>query len=336
MRALIMVGPGGSERSEVREVEVPRPGRGEVTVDVACAGLNFMDVMARRGDAGYASAWPYRPGLEIAGTIRELGDGVTQFAVGDRVAAVTSSGGGLAEVATAPANLTIAVPEGVPAATAAATPLGLATALLLLSDAGRFAPDETVLVHSASGGIGTAVAKLVPLLGGGRLIGTVGRPEKADAARKAGYDVVLPRGEATADSLRAANGGQGIDVVLDPLGTTALALDLDVAATGARVVLFGNAGGGALDALPPAGRLIGGNISVTGFSHRGLVAGAPHRVAAAIAKALALVAEGNLEVPVTELVDLADVPATHDLMAQGQGAGKYVVGLGRDAFPGRK
>ncbi|MFF7341960.1 zinc-binding alcohol dehydrogenase family protein [Streptomyces sp. NPDC008163] len=323
-----MTTPGGSERSKVADVDAPRPGPGEVSIGVGYAGLNFMDVMARRGDAGYAPAWPYRPGLEVAGTVRALGADVTGLTVGDRVAAVTSSGGGLAEIATAPAELTVPIPANVPLAAAAAAPLGLATALLLLSDAGRFTPGDSVLVHSAGGGIGSALAKLVPLLGGGRLIGTVGRPEKAAAAQQAGYDVVLARGAATAGDIRTANQGRGIDVVLDPLGTTALDLDLDVAATGGRIVLFGNATGETLDTLPPAGRLIGGNITLTGFSHRGLVAGAPGRVAAAVARTLALMAEGHLTLPVNEVPELADVPAVHDLLADGRGTGKYVVRVG--------
>jgi NADPH:quinone reductase-like Zn-dependent oxidoreductase len=86
MRALVMTAPGGADKSEIREVDPPRPAAGEVTIDVAYAGVNFMDVMARRGDAGYASSWPYRPGLEIAGTVREVGAEVTgpPSAIGSR------------------------------------------------------------------------------------------------------------------------------------------------------------------------------------------------------------------------------------------------------------
>src|SRR3954454_13951365 len=177
MRALVMIEPGDSARSQVHDVEMPHPGAGEITIDVAYAGLNFMDVMARRGDPGYAASWPYRPGLEVAGTVREIGADVVGLSVGDRVAAVPA-GGGLAEVATARAGLTVPVPAEVSLRTAAAVPLGLATAMLLIAEVGRFAPGESVLVHSASGGIGSALAQLVPLLGGGRLIGTVGRADK--------------------------------------------------------------------------------------------------------------------------------------------------------------
>lgn len=178
MRALVMTAPGGAENSQIQEIAAPHPGPGRVAIDVAYAGLNFVDVMTRRGDAAYAADWPYLPGKEVSGTVRALGAGVTGLAVGDRVVAAPV-GAGLAEVVVAEAALTVPLPDGVALREAAAVPLGLATSVLLLTDAGRFTAGDTVLVHSAGGGIGNAVARLVPLLGGGRLIGTVGRPEKA-------------------------------------------------------------------------------------------------------------------------------------------------------------
>ena len=91
MDALMMTGPSqGADRTEVHEIGTPRPGQGEVTIDVAYAGINFLDVMARRGDAGYVGAWPYAPGLEVSGTVREVGRDVTGLAAGQRVAAFTA------------------------------------------------------------------------------------------------------------------------------------------------------------------------------------------------------------------------------------------------------
>ncbi|MFD5431389.1 zinc-binding alcohol dehydrogenase family protein [Kitasatospora sp. NPDC127067] len=324
MRALVMTAPGGAENSQIQEIAAPHPGPGQVAIDVAYAGLNFVDVMTRRGDAAYAADWPYRPGKEVSGTVRALGAGVTGLAVGDRVVAAPV-GAGLAEAVVAEAALTVPLPDGVALREAAAVPLGLATSVLLLTDAGRFTAGDTVLVHSAGGGIGNAVARLVPLLGGGRLIGTVGRPEKAAAAIASGYDHAFARTDEAAEAIRAAAGGRGVDLVLDPLGTAALDLDLAVAAPGARIVLFGNAGGGTVADLPPLGRLMAGNLTVTGFSHRGLAATDPERLARAIRRVLDLLADGGLELPVTELPGLDAVPAAHDAMQDGLATGKYVV-----------
>jgi NADPH:quinone reductase len=137
MRAVVMSEPSpGPDRTQVRELDTPRPGPGQVSIDVGYAGINFIDVMARRGDPGYASGWPYVPGLEVAGTIRELGAGVAGLPAGQWVAAFTR-GGGLAEVAVADASLVVPVPEGVALPVAAAAPLMLSTAFLLLSDVAR-------------------------------------------------------------------------------------------------------------------------------------------------------------------------------------------------------
>ena len=327
MHTLMMTGPSqGVDRTEILKIEEPRPGAGEVIIDVAYAGINFVDVMARRGDAGYSSAWPYAPGVEVSGAIREVGHGVTGLAVRQRVAAFTA-GGGLAEVTRARAEHTVPVPDQVPWMVAAAAPLMLATALLLLCDAARFRPGETVLVHSASGGVGGAVAQLVSALGGGLRIGTVGRPGKVASALKSGYDVAMARSGDLAEMVQAATSGAGVDVVLDPLGTAMLETDLVLTAPGGRIVLFGNAGGGEQFPLPPAGRLIGGNLAISGFSISRLWATAPHRAAGGLRRVLKLIAEGQLDIAITEVGSLADVPAVHQLLAEGRGDGKYVARL---------
>jgi NADPH2:quinone reductase len=325
--ALMMTGPSqGADRTGIHEIGTPRPGQGEVTIDVAYAGINFLDVMARRGDAGYVGAWPYAPGLEVSGTIREVGRDVTGLAVGRRVAAFTA-GGGLADVVAVQAGFVVPVPDQVPSPVAAAAPLMLTTALLLLEDAAGFRPGRTVLVHSAGGGVGGAVAQLVPVLGGGLRIGTVGRPDKVASALGNGYDAALPRDENLAQAVRAATGDTGVDIVLDPLGTTMLETDLAVTAPGGRIVLFGNAGGGEQAPLPPAGRLIGGNLAIGGFSISRLWATAPRRAASGLRRVLDLLADGRLHLSITEVGSLADVPAVHQLLAEGRGAGKYVVHL---------
>ena len=208
--------------------------------------------------------------------MREVGPGFTTLEPGQRVVAYTP-GGGLAEVARTRAEFVVPLPDQVALPIAAAAPLMLTTALLLLTDAARFRPGDSVLVHGASGGVGSAVAQLVPALGGGLRIGTVGRPDSVAAALANGYDVALAWTEDVPAAVRAATNGVGADIVLDPQGTVLLDTDLAVTAPGGRIVLFGNAGGGEPAPLPPVGRLIGGNLAIGGFSITGLWANAPHR-----------------------------------------------------------
>ena len=219
--------------------------------------------------------------------------------------------------------MTVEVPPDVPLATAAAAPLVVSTALLLLTDRARIRPGESVLMHSASGGIGSVVSQAAAARGAGRRIGTVGRPDKIAAGLAAGWDEVFAREAGLAEAVRQA-APDGVDVILDPVGTALLDLDLSIAAPGGRVVLFGNAAGGAQVPLPPAGRLIGGNVGVLGFSMSRLSATAPKAVASALATGLEMIAAAQIRPDLTIVEPLESVAAIHDLLAAGRGRGKYV------------
>ncbi len=330
MRAVIFDGPApDTSTTRVAEIAAPLPGAGEVTIQVAYAGINFIDVMARRGDPGYATGWPFVPGLEVAGTIGALGQGVAGPAPGTRVAAFVGRGG-LAELVAAPAALVAEVPDGVDLARAAAAGGVLTTATLLIEHVARVRRGETVLVHSAGGGVGQALAERARLAGAGRIVGTVGARSRVDAARAAGYDTVLVRGDGLADALREACGAA--DVILDPQGTDQLELDLDVAAPEARIVLFGNAGGNALAPLPPAARLFARNASIGAFSLSRLAVQRPNRVGEALRDALRRLADGTLGLAVSELDGLEAVAGAHQELADGNGSGKRVVAV-RPATP---
>jgi NADPH2:quinone reductase len=251
-----------------------------------------------------------------------VGSGVPDLQPGQRVAAFTP-GGGLAEVAVAAADVTVEVPPGVPLGTAAAAPLVVSTALLLLADRARIRPGESVLMHSASGGIGSVVSQVAAALGAGRRIGTVGRPDKIAAGLAAGWDEVFSREAGLAGAVRQVAPG-GVDVIPDPAGTALLDLDLSIAAPGGRVVLFGNAAGGTQPPLPSAGRLIGGNAGVLGFSMSRLGATAPKAVASALAKGLEMIAAAQIRPELIIVESLGSVAAIHDLLAAGRGSGKYV------------
>ena len=321
MRALQFERPApNTGATRVVAVETPEPGPGEVAIDVRAAGINFIDVMARRGDPGYATSWPYVPGLEVAGTVRALGAGVAGPEVDTPVAAFTGSGG-LAEVAVVKAELVAEVPEGLTFEQAAAAPGTLTTAALLLS---RLQPGESVLVHSAAGGVGQALASLARLKGAGLLLGTVGGASRVQGAEKAGYDAALVRGEGLAGAVRERTGGRGVDLILDPQGTEWIETDLELVSPGGRIVLFGNASGTPLAPLA-VGPLFGGNASVGGFSIRGYAAKAPELVAAALVDVLRNLSEGRLEIAPNVVEGLENAAEAQQALADGRGGGKYVV-----------
>jgi NADPH:quinone reductase len=323
VRALQMVSPAAdSSATEVVDIDEPKPGPGELAITVAFAGVNFIDVMARRGDPGYAASWPYVPGLEVAGTVQAVGPGVGEHRVGDRVAAFTQ-GGGFAEVAVAPEVLTAEVPRGVELELAAAAPLALSTAVLLLESVARISRGESLLMHSASGGLGSVVPQVAAALNSSVRVGTVGNPAKVPAALAAGWDHAMLSDVSAGSAIRELVPG-GIDVILDPGGTQNLDLDLAVAAPGARIVLFGNPGGGAPAPLPQMGRLIGGNLGIHGFSISSLSRSRPAIVGNALRRSLRLLAAGDIRLDVSVADGLGAIPQIHDLLAARHGNGKYV------------
>lgn len=325
MRAIQFSGPApDASTTAVISSEPPVPGQGQVAIDVEWAGINFKDVMQRRGDPGYVPAWPFVPGLEVSGVVTAVGAGTDPALVGRQVVAITSAGG-LAEVAVADARLVAEIPAGVGLREAAAVPGQLVSAVLLLEDFARVCPGASVLVHSAAGGVGAALAQLARHHGVTQLIGVVGAPDRTTTARSLGYEPVMVRGVVTPSDIHEVTGGRGVDVVLDPQGTTMLDFDLDVTAPGGRVIVFGNAAGAPMSEPPPILALMGKGLQVGGFSLAALMSRAPEVVSSGLSRALGYLAAGVLSPQISEVESLEAVPAVHDALAAGAGRGKYVV-----------
>jgi NADPH2:quinone reductase len=304
VRALVFDGPAlDASTTRVAEIPVPVPGTGQVSIDVHQAGVNFKDVMARRGDPGYVPDWPFVPGLEVAGTVRALGAEVEDVRIGDLVVAYTGAGG-LAEVAIAEVALTVPVPRGLELRRAAAAPGALVTAALLVGELGRVRPGETVLV-----------------------LGTVGSPGRVAPALASGYDEVLVRSTQLAAAVHQASDGRDVDLILDPQGTAQVDLDLQVAAPGARIILFGNATGEPLAPLPALGRLFAANASIAGFSLAAFAATAPARLSTALTEVLGHLVVGDLDIELTSVNGLDEAAAAQQALAEGRGPGKQVVEL---------
>jgi NADPH2:quinone reductase len=187
MRAIVVTRSGGPEVLELQEVGAPAPGAGELLVDVAVAGVNFRDIYERRG--GYGTPLPVIAGIEGAGRVAALGDGVTGAAVGDRVA-WNSAQGSYAEQVVVPADRAVPVPDGIGDELACAALLQGMTAHYLTISTYPVQPGDEVLVHAAAGGAGRLVVQMAKLRGG-RVTATTSGGEKAELARSAGADEVI-------------------------------------------------------------------------------------------------------------------------------------------------
>ena len=323
MRAMEIIEPGGPEVVRFAERDEPAPGPGQVTIRVEYAGLNFVDVLARRGVPGYFTGWPFVPGMEVGGTIHALGEGVDTFAAGDRVVAFTVDGTGLADVAVARAGLTVPVPAGLDLATATTIPLTWATAFGLVrvshADAG-----DTVLVTAASGGVGSAIGQLLARQGTARVIGGVRSPAQA-ATLAAAYTPVTQGEGFVARALQTA-GMPGFDVVLESVGGSVLASVLGGLAVGGQVVSYGAAAGEPDPAPPPVPDLRTQNLTITGFSILNRARKAPPTALSLIQGVFTLTHDG-LHIPAPAVVDWAEAIDAHIAQSEGRSRGKTVVRL---------
>lgn len=238
MRAVVVSATGGPEALEYVERPDPVPGPGELVIEVAASGVNFIDVYHREGR--YPLPLPFIAGNEGAGRVAAIGADVTGFSVGDTVA-WASVIGSYAELAVIPAAMAVPVPEGVTPELAAASLLQGMTAHYLTHSVHRVRPGDTVLVHAAAGGMGLLLTQIAKLLGA-RVIGTVSSDEKEKLARQAGADEVL-RYDGFAEAVRDLTGGSGVDVVYDGVGAATFEGSLASLRPRGMMALYGAASG---------------------------------------------------------------------------------------------
>jgi NADPH2:quinone reductase len=240
MRAIRVHQPGGPEVLKLQEVPDPRPGAGEASVRLEAIGVNFIEVYQRTGQ--YHSPLPFTPGAEGAGRVVELGPDVTGLKVGDRVAGVNFKGA-YAELAVAPVERLVVLPESIEVKLAAAVMLQGMTAHYLTLSTYPLAPENHCLIHAAAGGVGLLLCQIAKLRGA-RIIGTVSTPEKAALATSAGAnDVVLYTRQNFVEEARRLTGGRGVHVVNDSVGKTTFDGSLDSLRPRGMMVLFGQSSG---------------------------------------------------------------------------------------------
>ncbi len=232
--------PGGPEALELVEQAPTPPGPGQVLVRASAIGVNFIDVYHRTGR--YPLPLPFTPGGEVAGVVIQVGEGVHELVVGDRVAGLLPHGGYAQEV-TADAARWVALPAELAEEQAAAVLLQGMTAHYLSHDTFRVEPGHTALVHAAAGGTGLLLTQLVKRRGG-RVIATVSTEPKAELARRAGADIVVRYTEQDlVAEVKRATDGVGVDVVYDSVGKTTFAKSLACLRPRGMLVLFGAASG---------------------------------------------------------------------------------------------
>ncbi len=321
MKAVRIHETGGPEVMHLEEVERPVPQEGQVLIQVRAAGINYADLARCQGTYLTRTRVPTILGFEVAGTVVELGPGVTAPAVGTRVAAMAE--GGYAEYSIAMANAVIPLPEALDFVHAAAFPVQALTAYQLLRESAHLERGESVLVHAAAGGVGTLSVQLAKLMGAGTVVGTASSAAKLDLARRLGADVTINyTQDGWVEEVKQATGGQGVDIILEMVGGGIAQQSLKCLAPYGRMVIFGAASGQGeqFNSI----QLMYKNQAIIGYWLSSQMA-RTERVARAINELMQYLAAGKLEIIVGQTFPLAEVAAAHQAVAARQTTGKVVL-----------
>ena len=323
MHAVVISEPGGPEVLRWTEVEDPRPGPGEVLIEVHAAGVNRADMMQRQGLYPPPPGAPPYPGLECSGTVAALGDGVTQWHIGDEVCALLS-GGGYAEQVVVPAGQLLPVPKSTTILEAAALPETLCTVYSNVFLGARLTAGETLLIHGGGSGIGTMAIQLAKHFGA-RVAVTAGSESKLDACRELGADITINyREDDFVESLMEATDGHGADVILDIIGASYLARNIAALAPDGRIANIGMQQG--RKAELDFGALMAKRGAITSTSLRARPSSQKASIVAAVAENVWPVVDSGVIRPVidTEL-PMMDAAEAHRIMTASSHMGKIVL-----------
>ncbi|MFI5300858.1 MAG: NAD(P)H-quinone oxidoreductase [Polyangiales bacterium] len=326
MKAIVIRSAGGPEVLELRDVVDPAIRFGHVRVAVDHAGVNRADMLQRLGVYPAPDGVPADiPGLEYAGTIAEVGEGVRAWKIGDRVFGVVA-GGAYAEQIVLHAREVTRVPDSVDLASAAAIPEAFLTAWDALTVRGRVQPGDRVLIHAVGSGVGTAAIQLCKAIGCAT-IGTSRTEGKLARCKALGLDVALHTKEPVfADAVRAATGGAGVDVVIDLVGGSYFAETLRACASKARVVCVGLTAGRAAEI--DLGMVLGKRLEIIGTVMRARPLEEKIAAAALLARPIATwLGEGKLKAIVDRIFPLADAADAHRLVASDSTFGKVLLSM---------
>jgi NADPH2:quinone reductase len=320
MKAVVVRTAGGPEVLEYTEVAQPPVGKDDVLIDVAAAGVNFIDIYQREGI--YDMPLPYTPGLEGSGTISAVGPDVSDFAPGDRVAWAGGMGSYAEQVVRHPDTL-VRVPDAVTDLQAAQLMLQGLTAHYLITSVFDIKPGHTALVHAAAGGVGLLLCQLISQRGG-TVIGTVSTEAKEKAARAAGAaHVIRYDQDPVAEQVSALTGGAGVDVVYDGVGKSTFDASLASLRTRGLLALFGQSSG-AVEAFDPQVLNQRGSLSLTRPSLAHFVA-TPEELRWRASEIFGAVAAGTLELALHDSYALADTAQAHRDLASRATSGKLVL-----------
>jgi NADPH2:quinone reductase len=322
MRAVLCKEWGGPEKLVVEDVAPPSIHSGAVRIAIHAAGINFADLLLISGQYQEKPAFPFTPGMECAGTITEVGAGVTGFKVNDRVMALTGTGS-YAEEIVVDASRLYPIPANMDFASAAGFPVVYGTSHGAFDWRAHLKPNEWLLVHGAAGGVGLTAVEIGKVMGA-KVIACASRAEKLEIARQHGADHLIDYSrEDIRERVKAITGGRGADVVYDPVGGDAFDASLRAIAWGGRIIIIGFASGRIPQA--PANILLVKNIDVIGFYWGSYQVRKPELLRDSYAKLLGWFEAGKLKPHISAQFDPKNVAQAMNLLRERRSTGKVIL-----------
>lgn len=323
MKAIEIIGKGGPDVLQVRDVEVPQPREGEVLIKVAAAGVNRPDVLQRQGLYPAPKGHSPLPGLEVSGVVAAVGPNCLRWKEGDSVLALVN-GGGYAQYVTAAEVCCLPKPPGLSFVEAAAVPETFFTVWHNIFDRGRLKSEETLLVHGGTGGIGVTAIMLGKAFGA-RVFTTVGSDEKCDAARRIGADVAINyRTQDFGEAVKSETGGRGVNVILDVVGGDYIERNIRALADDGYLVNIAYQRGSTatIDFM----RVMLKRLTITGSTLRIRSDDFKGGIARAVEEhVVPLLANGSLKVPIDSTFPLAEAGEAQARMESSEHIGKIVL-----------
>jgi len=323
MKAIIVPEHGDASVLKLAEIDIPEVGDSQICIKVEKTSVNFADIKARAGAYGKREL-PFIPGLDAVGIVDAIGNDVSEFKVGDRVAAYTV-GGSYAEYALTNENLCFALPDSVSFEQGVGIGI-LVTANNVLTKAGRFVAGERVLVHSAAGGVGSTLVQLTKSLGANEVFTTVGSDEKIEIAKSLGADHVINyRSENFDEVVNKLTDDKGVDLILDAVSGENAERGMQCLAPFGRLVIYGHTGSGS--ASIDSKLLHSFNRGVIGYSSGGFRRARPEVIKEAGQTVMGYLADGKVKVLLGERFKLEDVAKAHELVESRKSIGKVVIDI---------
>ena len=322
MKAYVCREFGPVESHKVEEIEDPRAEAGQVVVDVKAAGVSFPDVLIVQGKYQFQPPFPFSPGGEIAGVISEVGEGVVDWKVGDRVIAMTGNGG-IAEKVVAFEMTLMPLPETMDFKDGAAFPLNYGTTYHALKQRGQLQPGETLLVTGAGGGVGTTAIEIGKAMGA-KVIAAASTEEKLEIAKNLGADETINYSDGELkEKVKALTDGLGADVIYDPIGGDIFLQCMRCVNWKGRVLVIGFASG-PIPEVPTNLALLKG-CSIVGVFWGRFTGAEPEENSKNFDELFALHAEGKLKPQITKSYSLDEAAEAISSLENRKATGKVVI-----------